>query len=211
MSVRYTGGVSALSIISYVVPLAVAAGLNLYATVAVLGLCARYDLLALPAQFSAFEHPAVIITALSLFLVEFVADKIPWLDSVWDGVHTLIRPVGGALIAVTTIGEASPVVETLTALLGGSVALTAHFGKAGTRLAANASPEPFTNWGLSLLEDVVAVGLTYFALEHPYIALFVALALLAIILAFATLLIRLIRNRFRSSSLRPPLTRTSHV
>jgi hypothetical protein len=195
--------VSTLSIISYAVPLAVASGLNLYATIAVLGLCARYDLFALPAQFSAFEHPAVIVTALVLFLVEFVADKVPWVDSLWDAVHTLVRPAGGALIALTTLGEASPVVETLMALLGGSVALTTHLGKAGTRLAVNASPEPFSNWVLSLLEDVVAVGLTWFALEHPYLALFVALALLATILAFATVLIRLIRNKFRSSTIRP--------
>jgi hypothetical protein len=195
--------VSTLSIVSYAVPLAAAAGLNLYATVAVLGLCARYDLFALPAHFSAFEHPVVIITALALFLVEFVADKVPWVDSLWDAVHTFVRPVGGALIAVTTLGDASPVIETLMALLGGSVALTTHFGKAGTRLAANASPEPFTNWALSLVEDVFAIGLTWFALEHPYIALFVALTLLAAILAFATLLIRLIRNRFHSSSMRP--------
>jgi hypothetical protein len=195
---------SALSVISYAVPLAAAAGLNLYATVAVLGLCARYDLLALPAQFSGFEHPAVIITALALFLVEFVADKVPWVDSVWDAVHTLVRPAGGALIAVTAVGEASPAVETLVALLGGSVALTTHFGKAGTRLAANTSPEPFSNWTLSLLEDLFAVGLTYFALEHPYIALLVALMLIAIILAFAAVIIRLIRNKIRSSSIHPP-------
>ena len=194
---------STLSIISYAVPLAAAAGLNLYITVAVLGLCARYDLFALPAQFSAFAHPAIIITAITLFVVEFVADKVPWVDSVWDAVHTLVRPAGGALIAVTTLGEASPVVETLVALLGGSVALTTHLGKAGTRLAANTSPEPFSNWALSLIEDVFAVGLTWFALEYPYIALFLALTLLAAIVAFATVLIRLIRNKFRSSSVRP--------
>jgi hypothetical protein len=195
--------VTTLSIVGYAVPLAAAAGLNLYATIAVLGLCARYDLFALPAQFGAFEHPAVIITAVALFLVEFVADKVPWVDSLWDAVHTLVRPVGGALIAVTTLGDASPVVETLMALLGGSVALTTHFGKAGTRLAVNASPEPFTNWALSLIEDVFAIGLTWFALEHPYIAFVVALMLLTAILTFATVLIRLIRNKFRSSSMGP--------
>jgi hypothetical protein len=198
--------VSTLSIVSYVVPLAAAAGLNLYATVAVLGLCARYDLFALPAQFTAFEHPAVIITALALFLIEFVADKVPWVDSVWDVLHTVIRPAGGALIALTAVGEATPVVETLMALLGGSVALTTHFGKAGTRLAANASPEPFSNWALSLVEDLFAVGLTWFAIEHPYIALLVTIVLLATIVAFATVIIRLIRNKFRSSSIRRTIT-----
>ena len=189
---------SLLPALGYALPLAVASGLNLYATVAVLGLCSRFQLVALPDHFRVFEQPWVIGVALVMYAIEFVADKIPWFDSVWDVVHTIVRPLGGALIAVTAIGTASPAAELLAALLGGSVAMTSHLGKAGTRAAANTSPEPFSNWILSLLEDGVAVALTYLALQHPYIALTVALIVLAAIAAFASVLVRLLRRRFRS-------------
>jgi hypothetical protein len=189
-----------LSALGYAIPFALASGLNVYATVAVLGLCSRYDVVALPAQFQAFEHPWIIGLSIAMYLVEFVADKVPWFDSVWDAVHTVIRPVGGAVIAVTAIGDASPAVETMAALLGGSVAMTTHLGKAGTRAAANTSPEPFSNWALSLLEDGIAVGLTYLALEHPYLALAVALVLLAAIVILASVLVRFVRRRFRTST-----------
>jgi hypothetical protein len=178
----------------YALPLAFASGLNLYATVAVLGVTSRYDLVTLPEQFKLFEHPAVIGVALVLYLVEFVADKVPWFDSLWDTVHTVVRPLGGAFVAVTAVGEASPLGEMLAALLGGSVALTTHLGKAGTRVAANTSPEPFSNWALSLFEDGLAIGLTWLALEHPYVALTVAIVLLAILLALVSVLVRAFRG-----------------
>ena len=130
-----------------------AAGINLYATVAILGLAQRFGWVALPEQFRVFDNDVVIGAALVLYVVEFVADKIPWLDSLWDAIHTLIRPVGGALIAVAALGDASPTVEGLVALLGGTLAAGTHFTKAGTRAAANTSPEPFSNWALSLAED----------------------------------------------------------
>src|SRR3954463_6643519 len=136
-----------------------AAGINLYATVAILGLASRFDWVALPPQYKVFDNDIVIAAALVMYLVEFVADKIPWVDSVWDAVHTVIRPVGGALIAVATLGHASPTVEGLAALFGGTLAASSHFTKAGTRAVANASPEPFTNWILSIGEDIFVVGL----------------------------------------------------
>jgi hypothetical protein len=181
-----------------VIPFALASGVNLYATVAVLGLCSRFGWVALPEQFQAFAHPAVIGVALTLYVVEFVADKIPWVDTAWDAVHTVIRPVGGALVAVTVLGDASPAVQGLAALLGGSVAMTAHVSKAGTRAVANASPEPFTNWILSFVEDLFAVGLSYVALQHPYIALLASIVVLTVIALSASLLIRAIRRRLRS-------------
>jgi hypothetical protein len=193
---------SALAALGSVIPLAFASGLNLYATVAVLGLCSRYGLVALPEQFRAFDNPLVIGIALTMYLVEFVADKIPWFDSLWDAVHTVIRPLGGALVAVVALGNATfpsmgaARARTLAALLGGSVAMTTHVTKAGTRAAANASPEPFSNWLLSLGEDALAVGLSYGALRHPRLALAIAVALLAIILACASLIIRAVRRRF---------------
>jgi hypothetical protein len=135
-----------------------AAGLNLYATVAILGLAARYGWVELPPQFQVFNHDAVIGAAIVMYLVEFLADKIPYFDSLWDGIHTVIRPIGGALIAVSTMGDASPAVQGLVALLGGTVAAGSHLSKTSTRAVANASPEPFTNWSLSLGEDVLVVG-----------------------------------------------------
>jgi len=185
-----------LTALGYTIPLAFASGLNIYATVAVLGLCSHYGLVALPPQFRAFDNPIVIIVALAMYLVEFVADKIPWLDSLWDMVHTVVRPIGGALVAVTALGDASPTATTLAALLGGSVAMTTHLTKAGTRAAANTSPEPFSNWILSFGEDVLAVSIAYGALKHPMFALAVAVALLLVILASASLIVRALRRRF---------------
>jgi hypothetical protein len=187
-----------VSALGRTVPFAFASGINLYATVAVLGLCGRFNLVALPDQFRAFQHPIVIGVAVAMYLIEFVADKIPWVDSLWDAVHTVIRPIGGALVAVTTLGHASPEAKTLAAIVGGSVAITTHLGKAGTRAVANTSPEPFSNWILSFGEDLFVVGLTYVAIQHPMLALSVALVLLALIAAFASVLIRAIRRRVRA-------------
>src|SRR5690242_5656776 len=145
-----------------------AAGINLYATVAILGLAERYGWVALPEQYRVFDNDW-IIGAVVLYLVEFVADKVPWVDSLWDALHTVIRPVGGALIAVGTLGHASPTVEGLVALLGGTLAAGSHFTKAGTRAVANTSPEPFSNWFLSIAEDVFVVGLGFVALKYPLI------------------------------------------
>jgi hypothetical protein len=184
-----------MSPLAPIVPLAFASGLNVYATVAVLGLCSRYGLVALPDQFRGFDHPAVIGVALTMYVVEFVADKIPWVDSVWDAVHTVIRPIGGAFIAVASLGEASPALRVLAALLGGSVAMTSHVTKAGARAAANTSPEPFSNWMLSFVEDALAVALSYGALTHPRIALGIALALLVAIGVCASLIVRFVRRR----------------
>ena len=161
-----------------------AAGVNLYATVALVGLAARYGWVTLPEQFQVFNNPWVIGAAGVLYAVEFVADKIPWVDTIWDAVHTFIRPVGGALIAVAALGEASPTMEGLVALLGGAVAAGSHATKASTRVAANASPEPFSNWALSLIEDVFVLALGVITLKYPLIALGLSVAiLLAMILA----------------------------
>src|SRR5215203_3393161 len=119
-----------------------AAGVNLYATVAMLGLASRFGWVQLPAQFDAFNNDYIIAAAVVMYLVEFFADKIPYVDTVWDIIHTAIRPVGGALIAVSTLGDASPAVQGLTALLGGTVAASSHLTKTSTRAMANASPEP---------------------------------------------------------------------
>jgi VWFA-related protein len=177
-----------------------AAGINLYATVALLGLASRFGWVALPPQYKAFDHDWVIYTAIALYLVEFLADKIPWIDTIWDALHTFIRPVGGALIAVTTLGDASPAVTGLTALLGGLVAGSTHITKAGTRVVANTSPEPFSNWFLSFGEDLFVVGLGFVALKYPIVALAVCVGLLALMVIFAAAIVRAFRRRFRRTS-----------
>lgn len=173
-----------------------AAGINLYATVAILGLASRYNWVTLPEQYRAFDNDFIIAAALGLYVVEFIADKIPWFDSLWDAVHTAIRPVGGALIAVTTLGEASATTEVLVALLGGSLAAGTHFSKAGTRAIANTSPEPFSNWILSLGEDAFVVTLGLIALKFPVIAALVVVAGVIVIVMFAAVLMRAIRRRW---------------
>src|SRR4030095_185039 len=180
-----------------------AAGVNLYATVAILGLAARYGWVDLPPQFQVFNHDVVIGAAIVMYLIEFLADKIPYFDSLWDGIHTVIRPVGGALIAVSTMGDASPAVQGLVALLGGTVAAGVHLWKTSARPVANASPEPFTNWSLSLGEDVFVVALGYLALKYPVAALVVTAIACALIVVFLAVIVRTVRRWFRRWFSRP--------
>lgn len=173
-----------------------AAGINLYATVALLGLASRYGWVALPPEYQVFNNSWIIGTALFLYVIEFFADKIPWIDSAWDTLHTFIRPLGGALIALTALGDASPAAETMVALLGGTVAASTHFTKAGTRVVSNASPEPFSNWFLSVGEDVFVVGLGFLALKYPVAALAIVAVLLIVIAFTATWIVRALKRRF---------------
>jgi hypothetical protein len=172
------------------------AGINLYATVAILGLTSHYGWVSLPPQFQAFDNPYIIGAAIAMYVIEFFADKIPWVDSLWDMAHTIVRPIGGAAIAVATLGDASPSWQAATALLGGGVAASSHFTKTGTRAMANASPEPLTNWILSFGEDMFVVTLAVLALTHPLIALGVTLVALALIATFAAVLVRAVRRWF---------------
>lgn len=169
-------------------------GVNLYATVAMLGLAVRFELVALPPQYDVFATDWVIGGALVLYAVEFVADKIPWVDSAWDSVHTFIRPVGGALVAIATLGDSSPTLDVLVGLLGGSIAAGSHFTKASTRVAVNASPEPFSNWALSFVEDVAVLAVGVLALAFPVAAFFVTLLLLAAMLLTIRWLVRKLRG-----------------
>jgi Domain of unknown function (DUF4126) len=178
-----------------------AAGINLYATVAILGLAERYGWVALPEQFRVFDNDVVIGAALVLYTVEFVADKVPWLDSLWDAIHTLIRPAGGALIAVAAFGHASPTTEALIGLLGGTLAAGTHFTKAGTRAVANTSPEPFSNWALSLAEDVFVVGLSTLAMTYPLAAAAVVVLGVMVMAWGATWILRGVRRRWRRPEL----------
>jgi Domain of unknown function (DUF4126) len=173
-----------------------AAGINLYATVAILGLAQRYGWVDLPPQFEVFDNNIVIGAAVVLYAVEFVADKVPWFDSLWDAVHTFIRPVGGALIAVATLGDSSPTIEGLVALLGGTLAAGSHFTKAGTRAVANTSPEPFSNWILSFSEDLFVIGLATLALKYPIAAAVIVVVAVVMILTFAGWIVSALRRRW---------------
>jgi uncharacterized protein DUF4126 len=158
-------------------------GLNLYATVATLGLLQRFGIIHLPGAVQVLSHPWVLGMAIALYAVEFLADKIPYVDSVWDVIHTLIRPPAAALLAYGATVAAPPEWRWGAALLAGGVALTSHSTKASTRAAVNTSPEPFSNWMLSLGEDALAVWLTWMATVHPT-ATIIVVALLTVLAAF---------------------------
>jgi Domain of unknown function (DUF4126) len=184
-----------VNIVGRTLGLSFAAGLNLYATVAILGLATHFGWVDLPAQYQVFDNKWIIGAAIVLYVVEFIADKIPWVDTIWDAVHTVIRPAGGALIAVASIGHAQPAFQAMAAIAGAALATSTHAAKAGTRVVANASPEPFSNWMLSLAEDGFVVTLGLLALTHPLIAAVVVVAALAALIVGSRWLWRRLRSR----------------
>jgi hypothetical protein len=172
-------------------------GLNLYATIATLGLLQRFGVIHLPEHLQVLAHPWVLGIAIALYVIEFLADKIPLVDTVWDAIHTVIRPPAAALLAYGAAGAAPPEWRWGAALLAGGVALTSHGTKASTRAAVNASPEPFSNWALSFGEDALAVWLTWLATVHPT-ATIVVVSILLIIAAFLIFhLFRFLRRAVR--------------
>lgn len=180
------------------------AGVNLYLTVFVTSL-ALYNGWVVIDPSSPYHnllvlgHPAVVVISGVMYALEFLADKVPWIDSAWDAVHTLIRPIGGAMLAVETLGQTDPVVDVIAALLAGGVALTTHGAKAGTRLIVNASPEPFSNMALSVAEDVGVLGgmgvLFYSYHTHPWLALIVFTSVLGTLIYLAPKIFRFLRIR----------------
>lgn len=160
-----------------------AAGLNVYATVGTLGILSRVHAVHLPPALHVVQSWPVIVIALVMFVIEFFADKIPAFDLIWNALHTFIRIPVAALLAYGASANLSPEVKAIAAVAGGVIALVAHGGKTAARAAVTPSPEPFSNMALSMGEDVVAIGLTWFASTHPYIA-----ALIAFVLIFLTIL-----------------------
>ena len=173
-----------------------ASGLNLYATCATLGLLQRFEVVQLPAGLEVLAHPVVLGLAIFLYLVEFFADKIPYVDSLWDAVHTFIRPAAAALLAFSAMGDVSEPWRWGASLLAGGIALTSHGTKATTRAAANTAPEPFSNWLLSLGDDVLAIFLAWMAATHPYITLVIVLVLLVLCVLVLVTLFRFFRFAF---------------
>jgi hypothetical protein len=175
-----------------------ASGIRLYAVLLVVGLVGFAGWVQLPSGLAILQHPWVIGAAAAMFLVEFVADKIPGVDTVWDGIQTFIRiPAGAALAAGVFGGMDSATWTTVAAILGGSLAATSHFTKAGTRAAANTSPEPFSNLGLSVAEDITTAGLLWLVLTHPLVALALVLALALVAAWLLPKLIRFIARMLR--------------
>lgn len=155
-------------------------GINLYATVATLGLLQRFNLVHLPGELGVLSNWWVIGVAAGMFVVEFIADKIPAVDSVWDVVHTFIRVPAGAIMAAAAFSHADPAVRIIALLVGGGVALSSHGTKAAVRATANLSPEPFSNISLSLAEDAIAFGSSFLIAWFPVVMLgIVALFLVA--------------------------------
>jgi hypothetical protein len=176
-----------------------AAGLNLYATVAVLGLLARFGHLPLPPGLHLLAGWPVIAASLALFAIEFFADKIPAFDLLWNALHTFIRvPVAG-LLAYQATAQLSPEHQLLATLLGAAVALIAHSGKTAARAAVTPSPEPFSNITLSLVEDALAIALTWLATRHPYVAGTLAMIFIVIIALMIRWVIRAMRALFRGA------------
>ena len=169
-------------------------GLNLYATIATLGILQRLHVIHLPVSLEVLARPWVIGVAAALYVVEFFADKIPYVDTVWDTLHTLIRPPAAALLAYASAVAAPPEWRWGAALLAGGVALTSHGTKASTRAAVNAIPEPFSNWTLSLGEDILAVWLSWMAAAHPTATIVVVAALLVLAAILLFYLFRFLRR-----------------
>jgi uncharacterized protein DUF4126 len=176
-----------------------AAGLNLYATVGVLGLLARFAHLPLPSGLQLLAGWPVIAASIALFVIEFFADKIPAFDLIWNALHTFIRvPVAG-LLAYEATSHLSPEHQLLATLFGAAVALAAHSGKTAARAAVTPSPEPFSNMALSLGEDVLAIALTWLATRHPYVAGMLATIFIVIIVLLAHWVVRAMRALFRGA------------
>jgi len=186
-------------LLALIVATSFAAGLNVYATVATLGLLARADLVSLPPSLDPIATWPVIGIALALYAVEFVADKIPAIDLVWNALQTFIRVPVAALMGYAATTQLSPRDQLLSAALASLIALAAHGSKTTARLAVTPSPEPFSNIALSLGEDATAVFLTWLATSHPIIAAAITFALLAIIAVLIRTIIRGVRAVFRGA------------
>jgi len=157
-----------------------ASGLNLYLCTAGLGLAQRMELIDLPGNMIVLAHPQVIAIASALFAVEFVADKIPYVDSLWDSIHTCIRPLAGAAMGFLATSDAGSLLQFLAALASGSLTMGSHLAKSSTRAAINTSPEPVSNSVASVTEDLTVSGLLYLMIAHPLLAILVVLALMIV-------------------------------
>jgi hypothetical protein len=191
-------------------------GMNLYATVAALGIAGQLQLIQLPPDLQVLAHPFVITVACIMYVIEFFADKVPYVDSGWDVLHTFIRIPAGAVLAARSLGDMNPALELAALLAGGTVALAAHGTKASARLAINTSPEPFSNWTASVVEDVTVLGSIWMIFNHPILMLIIVFTFLAFVVWLAPKLFRLakrgfhaLRNRMRGVKADPSASSSS--
>lgn len=185
------------NIAALVIAASFAAGLNIYATVLTLGLLARTQWVALPPGLDSLGHTWVLVVCGVMFALEFVADKIPGFDLIWNGLHTVVRVPVAALVAYHASSQLSPQMQVFATALGAAVALAAHSSKTAVRAAVTPSPEPISNIALSTTEDAFAVGLTWFATHHPMIAAAIALIFLVAAVLAARALLRAIQRPLR--------------
>jgi len=186
-------------LIGLIIAVSFAAGLNLYATVATLGLLARAGVLDLPPGLHLLSSWWVIAASGALFALEFFADKIPAFDLFWNALHTFVRVPAAALIAYGATSQLSPEKQLLAALAGGAIALAAHGGKTAARVAVTPSPEPASNIALSTGEDALAILLTWFATRHPIIAALIVAVFLLMIVAMIRWVVRALKNLLRGA------------
>ena len=184
-------------------------GFNLYATIVTLGLLSRFHLVQLPGELNVVSRGWVIATAAILYLVEFLADKIPVVDSVWDAIHTFIRVPAGAVLAASAFADFSPTVRVAALLAGGTLALSSHGTKASVRMTANAIPEPFSNIFLSILEDVFTIVLAALAAFHPIVVLGIILVFILVLTWYAPKVLRAIRRMLKQAGTMLGLGRAS--
>ncbi|MCU1249911.1 MAG: hypothetical protein JWQ49_2940 [Edaphobacter sp.] len=188
---------SPANITALVIAASFAAGLNIYATVLTLGVLARTQWVALPPGLDSLGHTWVLVVCGIMFAMEFVADKIPAFDMVWNALHTFIRVPIAALVAYHASSQLTPQMQLLATAIGAAIALAAHSSKTAVRAAVTPSPEPVSNIALSTTEDAVAIGLTWFATHHPVIAASIALICLSAAILAARALLRAIQRPLR--------------
>jgi len=186
-------------LVALLIAISFAAGLNVYATVATLGVLGHFGLLHLPAQLHLLDSWWIIAASIVLFGIEFFADKVPAFDLIWNALHTFIRIPIAALLAYSATSHLSPEKQLFATALGGVIALAAHSGKTAIRAAVTPSPEPISNIGLSFGEDALAIFLTWFATQHPYSAAAIVVLLLAIIIILIRWVIRSLKALFRGA------------
>src|SRR5215469_13722039 len=174
-------------------------GFNLYATVLTLGLLSRFHLVTLPGELDFVSRWWVIAVAAVLYFVEFLADKIPVVDSAWDAIHTFIRVPAGAVLAASAFAHFDPAVRVIALLAGGTLALGSHGTKASVRMTANASPEPFSNIFLSIAEDIFTIGLAAVTAFHPLVALAAILIFILLLIWLGPKIFRAIRGMLRQT------------
>ena len=194
--------------------LAALSGYSLYLTVFLTGLAVHFDWIHLAPQYASLQvlaDPVVIIVSGILFVIEFFVDKIPWLDSLWDAIHTVIRPIGGALLAIQALGHPGPVFNVIVGLIAGAVTFTSHSVKTGTHLVVNQSPEPFSNVAVSLGENVMVGAMFALLWSHPLVALGILLVLFSVAFYFLPRIWRTISIRiwFIRQKMKQPARRTA--